>query len=747
MATKAKIEHSLEDLESLYSKADSADKDLFAEQRSNLLLVAGEHYTKKTASFFRRLRDSKSVSEEVKLRLTKNHIQKIVRTYVNNIVSLAPGVTVMPKNESEIQDQKAAEMNNAVWLDGVDRHGVKDLVDDWGDDFVGIGEVAVKIIWDPSAGKIKAYEQKMDDQGASLFLDPEGEETTDPNPHPETGEPQHRAAPGAPVYSGDFVLESIYGFNLLRDPDSKAMPKSPYLILRKMSDTSELKAKFAEFEGKIQASQDDTMVVFDGVNGKYAKAENQVLVKEIYFRPCPQYPRGYFYIWTTQVILAQGELPGGIFPVLFQAFDKVQTSPRGRSPIKTMRPYQVEINRAASKIAEHQITLGDDKLLIQNGTKISAGAALPGVRAINYSGMEPGILNGRDGSQYLNYMQAQIAELYDVMNVAEDSAQKTDGAIDPFALLFKSATQKKKFSRYVRRFESFLQQVCFTYLELAKLYLPDEAVIYATGKKEQVNIPEFRNTEALCYQIKVEPQADDIESKLGKQMMLNHALQYVGNKLEKEDIGKIMRAMPYANSEESFSDLTLDYDSGTNLLLALDRGEQPQVNQYDNFVYLIKRLVARMRQADFKFLPPMAQMSYQRFVQALEQQEALRQQKLLAAEQGFIPTGGYMVTTDLYVSDPTNPLKTRRARVPYESLAWLIKTLEDQGNDLDQLESMNQGALSQMAGMIQNRGPGANGMAPGASPQGNAMPGGVAHGSPNGGASPVPVPSLGGGAN
>jgi hypothetical protein len=636
-------------LEQIFTDAESADADIFAEMRSNLLLVAGEHYTKKQAAFFSRLRDSKELNDQQKLRLTKNHIQKISKTYVNNIISMAPGVGFEPKNESELQDQKAAELHHAVWKDACEKYTVEEMIEDWADDFVNIGEVACKIFWDDSLN--------------------------------------------------EFIFEPIHGFNLLRPAECKDIKKAGVLIVRKMVNKNDLLKQFQGKEKFINESMDETLMVFDANKNGYRKAGKDVMVKEYFFRACAQYPQGYFYITTKEGILAEGELPGGIFPIIIQPFEKIQTTPRGRSAIKHMRPYQAEINRAASKMAEHQITLGDDKLIIQNGQKVTSGMALPGVRSINVTGGLPTVLAGRDGSQYLAYMQAQIEELYRVMNVEEDSAESSTGQLDPYALLFRSASQKKKFQRYIKRFERFLIEVARTYIKLAKLHLSDDAFVQAVGRKEAVNIAEFRAADDLCYQIKITAQTDDIETKMGKQLVLNHLVQYTGAKLDKEDIGKLVRLMPYANMEEGMADLTIDYDSATNDILALDRGELPPIHEYDNHIYMIKRLVGRVRQADFPSLDPMIQRNYAMRIQAHQQGQVEIEQKLQAAKDGFIPTGGYMVTCDLYVTDPADPTKerTKRARLPYEALQWLIKRLETQGQSLDQLEQMNQGALAQMS--------------------------------------------------
>lgn len=681
----------ISDLNSYYTDGDGADQELFAEMRSNVLLAAGEHYNRRQSRFYKRIRESKDLSQEQKLRLTKNHVRKICQLYANNIISMNPGVGFSPKDENSMHDQKTSSMHKSVWLDGVAKYNIDDKQDDWCDSFVQIGELHVKLFFDPNLGKVQGYEPQVDPQTGNPMLNEMGMMFPDEN---------------SPVFEGEFVFEEIYGFNLLRPPECKDLRKAEWICIRKMTSRQELLRRFKgneELQKYIRADQDETYIIFDTTRGGYKKTTKQTMLREFYFRPSMLFPEGYFYITTREGILAEGSLPGGLFPIVSATFDKVQTTPRGHSPIKTMRPYQAEINRAASKIAEHQITLGDDKLLMQNGTKISSGVALPGVRGVNYTGAEPKILAGRDGAQYLNYMQSQIVEMYQVMMVAEQMEDKpTDGQIDPYVLLFRSARQKKKFQRYIKRFEKFMVEIVHLYLRLAKLHLPDDMVIMAVGKNEQVNIPEFRQLPDTCYEVKIEAQAEDIETKLGKQIVLNHALQYIGPQLKPDQIGKIMRQMPFSNLDQSFDDLTLDYDSTMNDMLALDRGEKPPINQYDDHKYNIKRLTARMRKADFKFLSPQIQQAYAQKVMLHQQMEAANQMAIQRAESGFIPTGGYAVVCDFYVKDPSDAtgLKTRRARIPYQAMEWLINKMEEQGASQESMQDMNQGALTGIANQM-----------------------------------------------
>lgn len=682
---KTNEKFSLEKLNQYYKESEEVDKDIFAEQRSNILLVAGDHYTKGKSRFFDRIKDSKEVSESQKLRITRNHTQKIAKTYVNNILSQAPGVKCVPANEKELQDQKTAELNDSVRYHLQKKHKIDRLVGSIASDFIDIGECAVKIFWDDNKGEFLGWHQEVDEFNQPM-IDEQGQPV-----------PSKRAA-----FSGDIVIERVFGFNLLRAKSAKTMDESPYLIYRKMVDKEDMK-KILEGDDKklklLNDSKDDTFRIFDAQKGEYKETKDQVMLREYYWRPCILYPLGYFVISTEFGVLFEGELPNGIFPIIYEGFDELKTTPRHRSIIKQIRPYQAEINREASQQAMNSIVHGDDKIYLLNGAKIATGQILPGLRAFNVNGMEPKIQGGRSGEQFMNTINSNIEEMYKVANVVEDMEEIPQGA-DAFNYLFRSIKNKKKFIVYTKKFESFLVRMWETTLEVYKAYCDENHLIPMIGRKEMVNIAEFKNTDPLATRVIVEPMADDMDSLMGKQLAFNHVLQYVGANLDKKDIGKILKEMPFSNGAEAFDDFTLDYDMAKNDMLAMERGEQPMVTKYDDHKYLIQRAVNRMKQADFKFLDPQAQKLYQVYKEQHEQMEAMIQQEIVNAKNEYIPIGGFLVTLQLKRSDPQNPDKQVQVRLPYQTIEWVIEKLDQQGVQLDQLEEMNQGALSEIAGMV-----------------------------------------------
>lgn len=678
-------EMGISELLGYYQDSETHHTSLFAEQRSNLLLVAGNHYNRKDSRFWRKLREVESLTKTQKLRLTKNHLQKITKTYRNNILSFAPGVKVGPKNEGELTDVASAEMHNSVWQDLKQRHKFKKLRRNFCQDFIEIGECIAKVFYDPNIGDILGYEMRIDEHG-----EPEVD---------DNGEPISSI-----LFSGDMVYERIHGFNLLTDPEARSWDEIRWCCYRKMVPVKDLEASFKDDEealAKISTSAEETYKIFDSGTHTYGSSKGLTMLMEFYFRPCADYPQGRYFISTKAGILLEGELPLGLFPIVYAGFDEASTSARSFSIIKQLRPYQAEVNRAASKIAEHQITLGDDKVLLMNGSALSPGGTAHGVKAIQVTGSEPKILAGRNGDHYSGYMSSQIAEMYMIANVAEDGEEKQSNNLDPYGMLFRTAAQKKKFTLYTDKFQEFEEEICELSLRFAKAFYRDEQLIPVIGKRAFVNVAEFRATDDLGYQVTLEAQSDDLESRMGKQLALNHLIQYAGPSMASEDIGRVIRSMEYINKETLFDDKTMDYDNATSDILQMDRGVVVPPGTEENHDYLLKRLTHRMKSKDFNSLHPQIQQNYAVKVEQHRQLKAKQLAEAQAATDGFIPSGGFLVNCDFYVADKDDPSKQKHLRVPAESLMWLVNKLSVQGTTQEALEQSDQQTQARIGQIVQ----------------------------------------------
>jgi len=719
------------ELDKLYREAEAVDEQIFSEMRSNILLVSGDHYNKRTSKYWERVQTSKGLKESSKLRLTKNHTATICRRKVGKLLSHAPNTKITPNNPDEIQDQKTAELNDTVWKHTKKKHKMRSKIRSWAEDFINMGECWAKIYWDDTKGDLVGYEQAMDEDDSPMYKEMDHEqcmekmcEMAEQGRMPMVGQEEMMAANpesmkemmmsyGAeesemmgepdmddtkPVMSGDFVFERMFAFNMMRDPNSQSVDESPYIINRKMVDKSQVKKMMKAEEFDRINSDEESYLVFDSDTANYSNEKNKMMLREFYFRPSMEYPKGQFFITVKGHLIEEGELPFGIFNIIYAGHTEIPTSCRHRSPIKQMRPYQIEINRAASKIAETQITLGDDKLILNNNAKISSGGTLAGIRGVKVQGGgdDIKILPGRSGDQYLPYMQSQISELYQVMD--EQEMESSGGQFDAYAMLYYSSRNKERYKKYAEEFEDFITEITEVYLRLAKEYYDEETLIPMIGKTEMVNIAEFKHTEKNSFRIQVENIADDADTMMGRQLSINQVLQYVGKDLDQDSVGKMIKNMPFMNQDEMFDDLTIDYDMSKNDMLAIERGEMPPLGRYDNHKYLIKRVTSRIKKPDFRFLDPQVQQMYQQYTQQHEEIEAKQAMELQRAQAGFIPTTGAQAKADLYVTNAEG--KVERATFPAASLEWLREQLQSQGEVLDPINDMPQGVQAEMAQMM-----------------------------------------------
>jgi hypothetical protein len=63
-----------------------------------------------------------------------------------------------------------------------------------------------------------------------------------------------------------------------------------------------------------------------------------------------------------------------------------------------------------------------------------------------------------------------------------------------------------------------------------------------------------------------------------------------------------------------------------------------------------------------------------------------------------------MIGADIYVAyDPQDPTKSRRARIPYDAVKWLLDRLEAQGTSLQGIDGMPLEAQAVMPGKAQQQ--------------------------------------------
>ena len=92
----------IDKLRRMHESAKRCDEKTFAEQRTNILLRAGDHYNKQAKGLVDNFRTKGNIATQSKIRLVKNHIHRITNLFINSILEGNPSVTTEPYNENEI---------------------------------------------------------------------------------------------------------------------------------------------------------------------------------------------------------------------------------------------------------------------------------------------------------------------------------------------------------------------------------------------------------------------------------------------------------------------------------------------------------------------------------------------------------------------------------------------------------------------------------------------------------------------
>ena len=418
--------YELNELNTMYQEANTSLQSHMAEIRSNILLDIGYHHPRFDRFANSRAPIFRDKSRNNVIRITKNHIQYITKYIRNSIQNRAPGAAIIPRNKRELKDNKSAELNSSVWEWQKDVSKFDDALSRIIHNFVVCGESYVKCFWDPDDGKIigekivESYDKSTGDVSVERF----------------------------PVHEGRLNYEIVPPYNVLTDPDANSKQEVRYYIIRKQIARKNLINDYADDPEKkeiIEKSSSDNYQWFDGVTGIYSETSDSVQIREMYIKPCKDYPEGYFYFYTTAGILEEGPLPDG-FCIMSSLFDESPSNPRAYSVIKQAKPYQIEINRCSAAVITESIILGHSTVIYQAGSKLTTNSIGNGLKGLQFSGLKPEVIPGRSGNQYIEYMLQQRQEMYDVCNVPmiNDDKQKSASNNDAQAMLFRSMRDKTK---------------------------------------------------------------------------------------------------------------------------------------------------------------------------------------------------------------------------------------------------------------------------------------------------------------
>ena len=652
-----------DDLKRLVYQSARHDKPYAAEVRRNLRAVNGLFYTNRNQNENRygdggRLPNilNNIDNSEQRVQISLNQITRVSEFFQALIISHAPIGKAYGANKDERQDIKAAEISNHV-LDHINQIcNFPALRDQIGETFINAGEGACKIYFDPDKGHLV----RTDENGRGIF-------------------------------SGDITMEPILPFNLLMDPMVDSPDESKWFAIKKIIHVNdlknligpekfeELKLEFRNVDGTPELNREGFRVLDTSM--EVAELNNHLIMFEVYFRPCPDYPMGaYFYVCENQILFS-GELPGGIFPICIGRCHIIPTSPRGRAGfINRAIPYQANFNRAHSKMVEIQAALGDTKILVQNGSTIGADSIMaPGVRAFTFETSAPGeapvVLEERTGESYISYIKELKMSMDESLSIRDFVGSQGSESDKIMSIAVASLKHKRRYAPIINRFDKLVVDIQNTALELARHHYEDGKIIKMAGRQEAVNISEFKGVDRNTFSINIKPSVEDADSSLLKSLEVRDAFQYIQD--DSVDKAALLKELPFLSKMTSVNSLSNKSKTAENKILALDRGEKVTPIKYEDYKYILDKLIVRVSEPDYKFLDQSIKDNYAEAINLYQDMIAETERRAKMAEKGPYTTSGPMDKLPIWIKDPQTG-KVIQMRAPTMAIYEFAQALEEQ---------------------------------------------------------------------
>ena len=661
VSPSAEGKYSLDLLDRYYKEAAENDSQAFREMRQCIRLHTGKHLSGGSDSAGPY--ESRANSNELKI--VVNHIPRIAGVYLNEILSHAPDIFVTVKDEGDIRASRLAKMNKYVW----EEHKKKSRLYEEKmrlEILNGIitGEIAVKLYWDNEKNWVKE--------------------------------------------------EPILPFDLLRAPGITDIGDSPWYIHRKIYREEELRKMYGPQIGSALADEGSNTIentdflVFSTQDKEYSEFRG-VEIREFYLRPNSEHPRGYYVFFMRDRILEQGELPGGLFPIVIRRLQSSLMLPRGYSFIRTVTATQMEINRAMSQDANNMYHFGGDKIVTSARSALSVGESFHGTNHLKVSSYGPLkdsflYVEGSGMPKYMDYVSNLIKQMDYQVNLQTKLEEKKDARSGDISfVLYSRIRDKERFATLGTNYEGYLKEKAESVLSLLRFYLGPNDFIPQGHAEDKVLIEDFRNTSDLDYTFSVDVVSGSAEDVFSKQMLIQSTMQYLGKDfLSRTDIGMMMAHTSLANDKGFIANLTSDHDAVVNDMINIEKGIMPRITDTMNFKYKMEKITARTNRPDFQFLWPETQQMYEQFLQMCGQKMAEIQEEELRLEKNFIPMDGPVTKIDMLHNMPNaeGKVKQERMTLPVKAVNWLVGVLAKQSQVKDQIQGLSPDTQNDIIGQM-----------------------------------------------
>lgn len=406
---------------------------------------------------------------------------------------------------------------------------------------------------------------------------------------------------GAPVYTAPSPFHVYVPYLEIED-----IQDQPWVCQQAAYDPQVVFSTYNKrVEAKAEISRDNSETRFrSAINIRGGNTTKQVLVKELWLKPCRDYPNGLLAVWSEQTILLLQEFPyqHGEFP-----YQKITHIPSGGfygiSTTEDLIPMQKEYNLTKSQIAEARDMTSKPALTVTKGSvDIQKVKAVPGQIIEVMPGADPPkrLIN----PDLPNYVQAILDALPRDMDDNAAQFEISKGRTPPgveaaSAIAYLQEENDTMLYHTVASLEEAVSSAGKQSLSLVQQYWTTTRIINTISKSNLQGVIEFKGSD-LRNNIDLRVVSGSLapRSMAAKQASV---MELIKLGVVPPEVG--LKYFQMSETDAMYEELHVDVNQAKRENLRMARGEFVEVNEWDNHIIHVQEIEQYMKSQEYELLP------------------------------------------------------------------------------------------------------------------------------------------------
>jgi len=413
---------------------------------------------------------------------------------------------------------------------------------------------------------------------------------------------------GGAEMGGKIIYESPSPFHIFVPYlELEDIQDQPWVYHQRAYDPGEVEEVYGKkIEPKAEISTSNTETRFrNAINIKQQNTAKQVLVKEIWIKPCKTFPTGNLVVWAEGVILLETqEFPykHGEFP-----FQKITHIPSGGfygiSTIEGLIPMQKEYNLTKSQLSEaRDLTSKPALVAVKGSVDIKKLKAVPGAVIEYMPGADPPrrLIN----PDMPTYIDRLIDMLLDDFTDHAAQYEVSKGTTPPgleaaSAIAYLQEQNDDMLYHTIASMEEAVSQSGRQSLSLVQQYWPQTRIINTISKTHLQGAIEFKGSD-LKNNIDLRVVSDSMapRSRAAKQASVIELV-----KLGAVEPNMALKYFQMSETSAMYDELHTDINQVKRENLRLARGEQFEPNKFDDHRIHVQEHQTFQKTQEYELLP------------------------------------------------------------------------------------------------------------------------------------------------